>query len=340
MDLSGLWELPPLDALDWAAGPGGPLLLLLALALDALIGDPRWLPHPVRLMGALTKFADFRLNRPRRSEVDRIIRGLLAVVVVVGLGALAGWAIGHFTRAFVYGWVVELAVVASLIAQRSLFDHVLKVARALRGGGLAAGRAAVAKIVGRDVAALDEHAVSRAAIESCAENYADGVVAPVFWYLVLGLPGLFAYKAINTMDSMIGHKSERHAAFGLAAARLDDAVNYVPARLAGLLLVAAALFTPGAAPLKALRVMLRDASKHRSPNAGWPEAAVAGALDLALLGPRRYGTESIDDPWLGDGRARATVADIRRTLYLFALGCFLVAALVAVIAVLTQLRGI
>jgi adenosylcobinamide-phosphate synthase len=339
MELSGLWELPPLDALDWAAGPGGPILLLLALALDALIGDPRWLPHPVRLMGTLTKLADTRLNRPRRSEVDRIIRGLLAVVVVVGLCVAAGWAIGHFTRAFAYGWIVELAVVASLIAQRSLFDHVLKVARALRGGGLAAGRAAVAKIVGRDVAALDEHAVSRAAIESCAENYADGVVAPVFWYLVLGLPGLFAYKAINTMDSMIGHKSERHAAFGLVAARLDDAVNYVPARLAGLLLVAAALFTPGAAPLKALRVMLRDAAKHRSPNAGWPEAAVAGALDLALLGPRRYGTESIDDPWLGDGRARATATDIRRTLYLFALGCFLVAALVAVVAVLTQLRG-
>lgn len=336
MDLSGIWHLPSLSLLDWTANPGGPIVLLLALLLDWLLGDPRWLPHPVRAMGALTGFLDTKLNRPKRSDTDRAIRGALSVVFVVALCAAAGWAISRYVGGLSYGWVAELAVVTLLIAQRSMVDHAARVGRALKKGGLSAGRAAVSEIVGRDVTTLDEHGVARATIESCAENYSDGVVAPAFWYLLLGLPGLLAYKAINTMDSMIGHRSERHASFGLVAARLDDAVNWVPARISGLLIALAALFTPTGAPIRALTTMFRDAPKHISPNAGWPEAAVAGALDLALLGPRRYGKEQPTGAWLGKGRARATPQDIRRTLFLFVVACILVAALVALIAALAQ----
>ena len=188
---------------------------------------------------------------------------------------------------------------------------------ALAQGGVPAGREAVRHIVGRDPASLDRHGVARAAIESLAENFGDGVVAPVFWYLVLGLPGLFAYKAANTLDSMIGHRTPHYRAFGWAAARFDDLLNLAPARLGGLLLAAAALFARDARPDRALWVMLRDARKHRSPNAGWPEGAMAGALGLALAGPRRYAEGMVSDPWVGDGTARAGVGDIARALRLF-----------------------
>ena len=332
----GVWQLPALAGLDWAAGPGGAILLLLALGLDWLIGDPRWLPHPVRLMGYLTAFLDARLNRAKRSEGERVIRGLLAVIAVIGLSAAAGWAVANYVGALPYGWVAELALVSLLIAQRGMLGHTVRVIRALNKDGVAGDRRAVAFIVGRETKELDQHGVARAAIESCAESYSDGVVAPIFWYLLLGLPGLVAYKAVNTMDSMIGHKSERYAAFGMIAARLDDALNWLPARLAGLLIVCAALFVPRARPLKAFSTMLRDAGKHVSPNAGWPEAASAGALDLALIGPVRYAGGVTKAAWLGDGRAKATVTDMRRMLALFAIACFLASALVALIALLLQ----
>ena len=175
-----------------------------------------------------------------------------------------------------------------LVAQRSLYDHVAAVALALDRGGLAAGREAVRHIVGRDPSRLDAHGVARAAIESLAENFSDGVVAPVFWYLLLGLPGLFAYKMANTLDSMIGHKTPHYLAFGWAAARFDDLANLAPARISGVLIAAAAVFAEKGRPGRALAIMLRDGAKHRSPNAGWPEGAMAGALDLALAGPRHY----------------------------------------------------
>jgi adenosylcobinamide-phosphate synthase len=185
--------------------------------------------------------------------------------------------------------------------------------------------------VGRDPAHLDAHGIARAAIESLAENFGDGVVAPVFWYVLFGFPGLLVYKAINTMDSMIGYKTPHYKAFGFSAARIDDIVNIIPARLAGLFLVLAAIFVPTANPMRAARVMLRDAGKHRSPNAGWPEAAVAGALNLALAGPRRYPGRVVKDPWIGDGSAKATHRDIRRALYLYAVACLINAAWVAAI---------
>jgi len=206
---------------------------------------------------------------------------------------------------------------SSLIAQRSLHEHVLAVAEALESEGLSAGRRAVAMIVGRNPETLDEAGVCRAAIESLAENFSDGIVAPVFWLAVAGLPGAAAYKAVNTADSMIGHRTPRHAAFGWAAARLDDLVNLPASRLSALLLVAAAALMRGADAKAAVASVCRDAHRHRSPNAGWPEAAMAGALGLRLAGPRVYGTTRVDDAFMGNGRAEATAADIRRALALF-----------------------
>ena len=324
---------------DWPIGQAVPFILLIALALDALIGDPRWLPHPVRLMGWLTGLLDRALNRERHGEGARVILGGVAVVLVVGASAAAGWAVAHYVSGIGWGWLAELALVAMLLAQRTMADHMVRVARAL-DVGVEPARQALRHIVGRDVRALDKPGIARAAIESGAENYSDGVVAPAFWYLLLGLPGLLAYKAINTMDSMIGHRSPRHHAFGRAAARLDDAVNWVPARIAGGLIALAAILLSGAAPGRAWRTMLRDAPRHSSPNAGWPEAAMAGALGLALLGPRHYeGEAAADEAWLGDGRKAATAGDLRRTVWVFALACALVAVLTAGIAAGTALSG-
>ena len=319
-----------------AAGPGPLVLLLFALALDAYIGDPpgvwRVVPHPVALMGRAVAFLEKRLNRAGRGEGARALRGVMALAVLVGLAAACGWAVSWAADAVSFGWLVELVLVMTLVAQRSLYEHVIAVARGLEEGGLETGRRAVAHLVGRNPENLDEHGVARGAIESCAENLSDGVVAPVFWYVLLGLPGLLAYKMINTLDSEIGHRSPRYREFGATAARLDDAINYLPARLTGLIIALAALFVPAANPLRALGAMLSDARKHRSLNAGWPEAAMAGALDLAIAGPRRYGEAVVKDAWMGDGRARAMPLDIRRSLYLFVVACLIDAGLVAALA--------
>jgi len=250
-------------------------------------------------------------------------RGVVTVVVLVGAAAALGWVVAFLCRGSLLGAAVEAVLVAVLVAQKSLFDHVAAVAQALERGGLRAGREAVRHIVGRDPASLDAHGVARAAIESLAENFGDGVVAPVFWYLLLGLPGLFAYKMANTLDSMIGHEGPRYRAFGWAAARFDDLANFIPARLGGLLLAVAALFAKGCRPGRAVAIMLRDAKKHRSLNAGWPEGAMAGALGLALAGPRRYADGVVADPWIGEGSARAAIPDIVRALALYRLACLI-----------------
>jgi adenosylcobinamide-phosphate synthase len=305
-----------------------PLLLLMAgLALDAVFGDMpaifRWVPHPVILAGRAIAFFDRKLNRETRSETSRRERGIVTVVVLVGGAALLGLAVGWICRGSLLGAVIQVLLIGVLIAQRSLFEHVGVVAVALHRGGLAAGREAVRHIVGRDPMSLDSHGVARAAIESLAENLSDGVVAPVFWYLLLGLPGLFAYKMANTLDSMIGHRTPRYRAFGWAAARLDDIANAVPAPISGVLLAAAATFAKNGRPGHALAIMLRDGRKHHSPNAGWPESAMAGALGLALAGPRRYPEGLVPDPWLGDGSARAGTVEILRALELYRLACLI-----------------
>ncbi|MCH7936493.1 MAG: cobalamin biosynthesis protein CobD [Proteobacteria bacterium] len=319
-------------------GGGGfdPLvLLLLALVVEAYVGEAKIffkaVPHPVRVIGNLIGFLDRKLNRENRSAADRAVRGALVVVFVAGLAICVGWAVAWLSLNHPWGWIIEFLGLVALLAARGLYDYVRAVATALKAG-VEPGRDAVRHIVGRDPANLDGPGVARAALESLAENFCDGVVAPVFWYVLFGFPGLLVYKAVNTMDSMIGHRTPQYRAFGMTAARLDDVLNLIPARLAGLFIVFAALFVPTANPRGALRVMLRDARFHRSVNAGWPEGAMAGALGLALAGPRHYATETITDPWIGDGSAKATPKDINRGLYLYAVACLINAMWVAAIA--------
>jgi adenosylcobinamide-phosphate synthase len=296
-------------------------MIAIALLVDALFGDPSWLwrrfPHPVALIGRLVAWLDRGLNRRRlRGWIRRLVGGL-AVLVVAASGAAAGLATEHLFDLVPHGWVGTVIVAAVLLAGRSLDDHVRAVAAAFATGGIEAAREAVSRIVGRDPASLDAAGVSRAAIESAAENFSDGVVAPALWFAVLGLPGMLAYKAINTADSMIGHLSSRYEDFGRASARLDDIANLPASRLAGVLLALAAPAAGGSIPT-ALRVMLRDAGKHRSPNAGWPEAAMAAALGVALLGPRRYRGMLTAAPYLNaEGRRQATPDDIRRGLRVY-----------------------
>jgi adenosylcobinamide-phosphate synthase len=308
------------------------LLLFIGLVVDGLLGEMgpvfRHLPHPVVLAGAAIGFLEKRLNRPGRSDGARRLRGILTVVVLLSAAAAIGWEVHWLCRDSLPGAAIEALAIAILLTQRSLYDHVAAVGEALATGGLAAGRNAVAHIVGRDSQRLDVAGVARAALESLAENFSDGVVAPAFWYLLLGLPGLFAYKMANTLDSMIGHKSERYLVFGWAAARLDDGLNLVPAPLAGGLIAAAAAFDRATSARAAWHTLLRDGRKHHSPNAGWPEAALAGALGIALAGPRHYPEGTVDDPYLGDGTPLATPADIARGLRVYRRACLILAGLV------------
>ena len=301
-----------------------PSVLAAALLLDALIGDPRWLwarlPHPVALLGRLIDRLDGRLNR--RDAGTRRLRGAIVLIAVGALAAAIGWLVAWFCHLLPFGWLIEAFAAAILIAQRDLYDHVRRVARGLKDAGIAGGRVAVAHIVGRDPQSLDEAGVARAAVESLAENFADGVVAPVFWFLIAGLPGMAAYKAVNTLDSMIGHRSDTHRDFGFASARVDDLVNWIPARLAALIAVFGACFMAGTSPAEGWRAMRRDAPKHNSPNAGWPEAAFAGALGIAIAGPRHYAHETVDGAWMGaGGRADVTPDDIDRALRLYINAC-------------------
>ena len=270
-------------------------ILCLALIFDAVIGDPPvlWnrLPHPVVLFGKLISWGETRWNRVEAGAAARRRGGVALLALLLFTAALVGWLI-HLVLSFIsYGWLLEALLASVFLAQKSLHDHVAAVPDAFKTDGLPGARRAVSMIVGRDPEQLDEAGVSRAAIETTAENFCDGVVAPVFWYLVAGLPGLLAYKALNTADSMIGHKNERYLMFGRASARLDDLANLVPARVSAMLIWAAAFMLPGADAHSSFRATLRDARLHRSPNAGWPEAAMAGALGLRLAGPAscRYG---------------------------------------------------
>ncbi len=296
--------------------------LVLALILDAVIGDPDWLwrrfRHPVVWCGQGLVWLEERLNNGDAQNQRR--GGVVAVTVLLASAIVAGLLLEAVAETLPFGALIEIAAAAIFLAQGSLAHHVRAVARGL-AEGLEEGRRQVAMIVGRDPQTLDECGVARAAIESTAENFSDGVVAPALFYLAFGLPGLFAYKALNTADSMIGHKNVRYADFGFVAAKLDDVANYIPARLSGLLLVAAA-FLDRRAGRRSLQAMRADAAKHRSPNAGWPEAAMAGALDLSLAGPRTYEGETVPDTWMhAAGRRMCGAADIHAALRLFWLAC-------------------
>jgi adenosylcobinamide-phosphate synthase len=313
--------------------PSPPLAgLLLALGLDALAGDPAWLyrrlPHPVVLIGRATAFLEARWLDPAAAAVAQQRRGAAASLLVIAASTAAGLALQALCLALPYGWLAQAVLMSTLLAWRGLDQHVAAVARGLERS-LADGRHAVARIVGRDPESLDADAVARAAIESAAENFSDAVVAPLLFGLLLGLPGMLAYKAVNTQDSMIGHRSPRFFHFGRFAARLDDAANWLPARLAAFLILGAAALTRGARPTAGWRALRADARRHRSPNAGWPEAAIAGCLELRLAGPRRYSGTLIDDAWMGAGRAAATAADIDRALRLIRRATLITAGLLA-----------
>ncbi len=329
-DLLNLWEAP---------GGGAEAIvirtlsiLLLAMAFDLLFGDPKWLyrliPHPVVLLGSAIGSLSRRLNRQSLPRSRRILLGGLCTFLVVAGSILFGAVLVYLLADIPYGWIIEGLIASSLLAFRGLYDAVRAVSKAL-GENLEAARDAVSHIVGRDPKSLDASGVARAAAESAAENFSDGFVAPVFWFLLFGLPGLMAYKAINTLDSMIGHRDARYEAFGKVSARLDDVVNFLPARIAGLAIVGAALLMPSARAGRAWQTMFRDAPRHRSPNAGWQEAALAGALGLALAGPRQYGGQRVEDHWMGDGRSALTSEDLARVLDLYLIAGSLVFAGIA-----------
>jgi adenosylcobinamide-phosphate synthase len=321
----------------------GVTLACLALLIEAMVGYPEALVqaigHPVTWMGRLIGVLDRTLNRESMSTATRQAAGAAALLIIIGVAGTVGYVVEHGLLLLPLGLLAAAIVASTLIAQRSLYDHVARVAAALEQGGLAAGREAVSHIVGRDPDALDEAGVARAAIESLAENFSDGVVAPVFWLAVGGLAGGAAYKAINTADSMIGHRTPRHEAFGFAAARLDDLVNLPASRLSALLIVTAAAVTSGASASGAWRAIVRDAPHHRSPNAGYPEAAVAGALGLSLAGPRVYGGVTVEDAVMGSGRSQATAADIRAALSLCICADGMLVGLVGALALLVIAIG-
>lgn len=298
------------------------LIAFLSLAVEIQVGYPAWLfraiGHPVTWFGRLISCLDRTLNRAADCDRRRRLCGVAALLVLVLVPAALAFGVEAIVWHTPLGFLVTALLGSSLLSQKSLAEHVKTVADALDDGGLAAGREAVSMIVGRDPENLDEAGVSRAAIESLAENFSDGIVAPAFWLGVGGLAGGVAYKAANTADSMIGHRTPRHEAFGWAAARFDDLINLPASRLTALLIIIGTVFVEGASAKDAWRAVWRDAKKHRSPNAGWPEAAMAGALGLALAGPRVYGGVLVDDVFMGEGgRREVTSADIRRALKLY-----------------------
>jgi adenosylcobinamide-phosphate synthase len=305
--------------------------MAVAMAVDALLGWPAPLfarvGHPVTWLGRLITTVDTAWNRPSDPPAFRRAAGVAGALVVIAVSAVLGWVL---QSVLALGWIqfVLVGILAwPLVALRSLDDHVAAVASPLQAGDIAGAREAVSRIVGRDPATLDEAGIARAAIESLAENASDGIVAPVFWGALFGLPGIFGYKAINTLDSMIGHRSERHEAFGWAAARIDDVANFIPARLTGFLFV---LLAPRRA--EALSCMTRDARRHRSPNAGWPEAAMAGALGVRLSGPRIYHGSITNEPWLNEGTRDPLAADITQGLTVYRRAMLLLAGLLAILS--------
>ena len=306
-----------------------------ALVIEYFVGYPqslqRAIGHPVEWIGKLISYLDEGLNDPDAEDRDQRNHGIFAVIALCIIVGVPAFIVEKLLLSFHYGWVVNILLATAFIAQKSLRDHVTTVAHTLPQSILSA-RKEVAKIVGRDPSNLDESGIAKAALESLAENTADGIAAPIFWFAIAGLPGIVIYKAINTADSMIGHKSEKYLHFGWAAAKLDDLVNLPASRLTGLMFATAAWFKSKTRALSALNAMWRDAGKHQSPNAGWPEAAMAGALDLKFGGPRQYDGELVQLAYMGDGRSQMTAKDIDEGLELYDRALFILMAVVALLA--------
>ena len=312
-------------------------VLFLALLVDRAVGDPEsaWsrIPHPVVLFGKAVAFCERQFNHKGLSERDRRAYGIMAIVALLIASVMAGILMSRlFVYAGFFGVVAEIIVVAVLLAQKSLVDHVRAVADALRKEGIVGGRKAVAMVVGRDPNMLDRAGICRAAIESLAENFSDGVVAPALFYAVFGLPGLFAYKMLNTADSMIGHMTPRYRQFGWASAKLDDLANWPAARLSAVLIAIGTWFRRGRPSARqSISVALRDHGLHRSPNSGWPESAMAGSLDVALAGPRTYAGEEVMEPMQNSaGRKNIGPTDIDSAIEVFWAACSTFTALVPI----------
>ncbi|MEM7568203.1 MAG: adenosylcobinamide-phosphate synthase CbiB [Pseudomonadota bacterium] len=312
-------------------------IMLLAWAIEAVFGWPDWLyrsiKHPVVWIGSAITALEMRLNTPSASHQARYGLGAITTLFIVAIAVLPAWGLSALSGNGTASLIVQSLCASSLLASRSLDSHVRAVVQPLLAGNIEGARNATSMIVGRDTTQLDESGLAKAALESLAENTSDGVTAPLFWGCLLGLPGLAGYKAINTLDSMIGHKSERFLAFGGFAARLDDVVNLLPARLTGF------VFALAAWRKQAVRAMLSDASKHASPNAGWPEAAMAGALGVRLGGPRHYSgaAKSGDHPWLNAEGRDPKAADIEAGLALYARALLIVAAVMMTVLIAVQL---
>jgi adenosylcobinamide-phosphate synthase len=307
-------------------------IMAAALLLDAIAGDPEWLyrrfPHPVSWIGLVLNAFERWLNLG--SPAARIALGAFALVVLLFISGTIAWALDHWLSMSWIGWLGLTVVASTMLAQRSLYDHVKAVLVPLQAGDILDARHTLSRIVGRDTTELDEGAICRAAIESLAENLSDGVVAPLLWGCILGLPGIVMYKAINTADSMIGHRTKQFLYFGRTAARLDDVVNFIPARLTGILIALLSLSRP------AWRAMIADAGNHRSPNAGWPEAAMAGALGIRLSGPRTYGGNQSFEPWINSTGGQPSTLHIRAALSLLVRICASLIVLTAIGSILAH----
>jgi len=314
------------------------ILLLLAIVLEGIAGFARvfiqHIPSPLSVITELTLFFDRKLNREHRSQMDRAIRGVLVTLFIIALclGVSAGvlWVAGHVP----YGWALELILTASLLTQRKTYDQTRTLSKYVSSGLLADARHHLEDMTGQHTANLDEHAICRTSIETITETFVTGVVAPVFWFILFGFPGILILRAMNAMSRKIDKPTDRYRAFGLTAGRLNDALLFIPARLASLLLAIGAAFAPTTHPGQAMRTMGRDAGKYPSINFGWPLAAMAGALTLTLAGPRPGQPEHAVTPWIGDGTARATPQDTNRALYVYGVACLINLAGIAAFAVI------
>lgn len=316
------------------------ILLLLALLIDIGTGGVvnRWRLawHPVNLMARLTGWLDRKLNREHRPEMDRAMRGLMATLLLLAIAGGFAWAVSWATLNLPLMWIFETVLILLLLDQRALHARVRRAAKAISANNTEAARLEIAPLTSGQGAPKEVHAIARAGIEGCGRALAAGVVGPVFWYVLFGFPGLMVFKLLSVMDQVVGHKTAEHRAFGFTAARTNDIVAYIPARLAGILAALASLFVPTTNPKAAFRVMVRDAGKYRSTNFGWPVGAMAGALGISLGGNR---TNSGSEKWLGAGSARASGLDMRRGLYIFAVACLINGAWLAALIVLRLLDG-
>ena len=319
------------------------ILLLLALILDIGAGTAvnRWRLtwHPANVMVSIANWCDRKLNRAHRPEIDRTMRGLLAMLLLVTTAAAIGWLIAWASLSVPLMWILETALILMLLDQRCVYARVRLAARAIGADDTGKARQEIAPIASSGTESMDAHAVARAGIEGCGRALAAGVVGPVFWYVLFGFPGFLVFKLVSEMDRAVGHRTQEHLAFGFAPARTNHILLYLPARIAGVLVFIASLFVPTASPKAALDTMLRDAAKFRSSNLGWPVGAMAGALGIALGGNSSGSRTAAGSPWLGTGSPQASGLDVRRGIYLFSVACLLNSAWLSMLLAVRLIEG-